>query len=62
LITADEGGPQTLAELKSAVRSDLANRGGVRRYVDTLKKQTFVAIRYDALTSKSGDATKSAKP
>ncbi len=57
LLTSDEGGPQTLAELKSAVRSDLANRGGVRRYVDTLKKQTYVAIRYDALTSKAGDAT-----
>jgi len=62
LVTADEGGPQTLGELKSAVRSDLANRGGVRRYVDTLKKQTFVAIRYDALTSKSAELTKSAKP
>lgn len=62
LLTADEGGPQTLQELKSAVRSDLANRGGVRRYVDTLKKQTFVAIRYDALTGKAGDATKSQNP
>jgi peptidyl-prolyl cis-trans isomerase SurA len=58
LLTADEGGPQTLEELKSAVRSDLAQRGGVRRYVDQLKKQTFVSIRYDALTSKSGDASK----
>jgi hypothetical protein len=62
LLTADEGGPQTLAELKSAVRSDLAQRGGVRRYVDQLKKQTFVAIRYDALTSKSGDASKPQNP
>ncbi len=62
LLTADEGGPQTLQELKTAVRSDLAQRGGVRRYVDTLKKQTFVAIRYDALTGKSGDATKLQNP
>ena len=62
LLTADEGGPQTLDELKSAVRSDLAQRGGVRRYVDQLKKQTFVAIRYDALTSKSGDASKPQNP
>ncbi len=62
LLSADEGGPQTLAELKSAVRSDLANRGGVRRYVDTLKKQTYVAVRYDALTSKSGDATSVKNP
>ena len=57
LLTADEGGPQTLAELKSAVRTDLANRGGVRRYVDTLKKQTYVSVRYDALIGKSGDVT-----
>jgi peptidyl-prolyl cis-trans isomerase SurA len=62
LLTADEGGPQTLQELKLAVRSDLANRGGVRRYVDTLKKQTFVSIRYDALTGKAGDATKPQNP
>jgi hypothetical protein len=62
LLTADEGGPQTLGELKAAVRLDLAQRGGVRRYVDTLKKQTFVVVRYDALTSKSGDATKPANP
>ncbi len=62
LLTADEGGPQTLDELKSAVRSDLANRGGVRRYVDVLKKQTYVAIRYDALTGKSADVSKAQKP
>jgi peptidyl-prolyl cis-trans isomerase SurA len=60
LLTADEGGPQTLAELKAAVRSDLANRGGVRRYVDSLKKQTFVYIRLDALTA-AGTET-AAKP
>ena len=55
LLTSDEGGPQTLEEVKAAVRSDLANRGGVRRYVDALKKQTYVAIRLDALTA--ADAT-----
>lgn len=47
LLTVDEGGPQTLAELKSAVRDELAQRGGVRRYVDQLKKQTYVSIRLD---------------
>src|ERR1041385_6538197 len=31
LLTADQGGPQTLDELKAAVRADLAQRGGVRR-------------------------------
>lgn len=47
LVTVDEGGPQTLAELKTAVRDELAQRGGVRRYVDQLKKQTYVSIRLD---------------
>ncbi|HEY3582808.1 MAG TPA: hypothetical protein VGL90_00340, partial [Casimicrobiaceae bacterium] len=47
LLTVDEGGPQTLAELKTAVRDELAQRGGVRRYVDQLKKQTYVSVRLD---------------
>jgi peptidyl-prolyl cis-trans isomerase SurA len=51
LQTVDEGGPQTLAELRSAVRDDLARRGGVRRYVDTLKKQTYVSVRLDEVAS-----------
>jgi peptidyl-prolyl cis-trans isomerase SurA len=53
LQTVDEGGPQTLAELRSAVRDDLARRGGVRRYVDTLKKQTYVSVRLDQVASAS---------
>ena len=61
LLTSDEGGPQTLDEVKAAVRSDLANRGGVRRYVDALKKQTYVAIRLDALRSAEA-ATKPQNP
>jgi peptidyl-prolyl cis-trans isomerase SurA len=47
LLTVDEGGPQTLDELKAAVRAELAQRGGVRRYVDALKKQTYVSVRLD---------------
>lgn len=58
LQTVDEGGPQTLAELRSAVRDELGRRGGVRRYVDSLKKQTYVSIRLDALGV--ADATKPA--
>ncbi|HEY4129705.1 MAG TPA: peptidylprolyl isomerase [Gemmatimonadaceae bacterium] len=48
LLTLDEGGERTLAEMKSAVRSELAQRGGVRRYVDQLRKQTYVSIRLDS--------------
>ena len=55
LLTVDEGGERTLAEMKAAVRSELAQRGGVRRYVDALKKQTYVSVRLDAL-DKSRDA------
>lgn len=47
LITVDEGGERTLGEMKEAVRSELAQRGGVRRYIDQLKKQTFVQVKLD---------------
>jgi len=49
LQTVDEGGERTLGELKAAIRTDLAKRGGVRRYVDGLKKQTYVSIRLNAM-------------
>jgi peptidyl-prolyl cis-trans isomerase SurA len=49
LLTADEGGAQTLGELKAAIRSELAQRGGVRRYVDSLKRQTYISIRLKSL-------------
>jgi peptidyl-prolyl cis-trans isomerase SurA len=49
LQTVDEGGAQTLAELRNAVRDELARRGGVRRYVDVLKKQTYVSVRFDSV-------------
>src|SRR5262249_16222429 len=45
LLTVDEGGERTLSEMREAVRSELSQRGGVRRYIDGLKKQTFVIVR-----------------
>jgi peptidyl-prolyl cis-trans isomerase SurA len=51
LLTADEGGAQTLGELKAAIRSELAQRGGVRRYVDALKRQTYISIRLASATT-----------
>src|SRR5581483_2550174 len=48
LLTVDQGGERTLGEMRSAVRSELAQRGGIHRYVDGLKKQTYVYIRPDA--------------
>lgn len=47
LITVNEGGQRTLPEMREAVRSELAQRGGVRRYIDQLKKQTFVQVKLD---------------
>jgi peptidyl-prolyl cis-trans isomerase SurA len=47
LITVDEGGERTLPEMREAVRTELAQRGGVRRYIDQLKKQTFVQVKLD---------------
>ena len=48
LLTVDEAGERTLDEMHEAVRSELSQRGGVRRYIDSLKKQTFVAIYLNA--------------
>jgi peptidyl-prolyl cis-trans isomerase SurA len=47
LLSVNEAGELTLSEMKAAVRADLAQRGGVRRYVDSLRKQTYVSIRLD---------------
>jgi hypothetical protein len=33
--------------MKAAVRAELAQRGGVRRYVDQLRKQTYVSVRLE---------------
>ena len=44
LLTMEEAGDQTLDELRAAVRSELSQRGGVRRYIDTLRKQTYVFV------------------
>lgn len=60
LITSDEGGEQTLGELREAVRSELAQRGGVRRYIDALKKQTFVAVHLKDV--ELAEAAKADKP
>lgn len=47
LLTADQGGERTLDEMREMVRDRLAQEGGVRRYLDSLRKQTYVSIRLD---------------
>lgn len=48
LLTSDPGGDRTLAEMRSMIRDRLAEEGGVRRYLDQLRKQTYVSVRLDA--------------
>ena len=60
LVTSDEGGEQTLAEMREAVRSELSQRGGVRRYIDALKKQTFVTVKLKDVTV--AEVPKDSKP
>jgi len=54
LLTAEEAGERTLGEMRTAVRSELAQRGGIRRYIDTLKKQTYVAVLLDSVPPPAG--------
>ncbi|MEP6621599.1 MAG: peptidylprolyl isomerase [bacterium] len=49
LATAEEGGDLTLAEVKERFRQRLAEEGGVKRLMDTLKKGAYVNIRAEAL-------------
>jgi hypothetical protein len=48
-VSVDEGGERTLSEMRETVRNNLAERGAVRRYLDSLKRQTYVSIRLGAL-------------
>jgi len=45
----EEGGDLTLAEVKERFRARLAEEGGVKRLMDTLRKQTYVKVNDDAL-------------
>jgi parvulin-like peptidyl-prolyl isomerase len=51
LLTAEDAGERTLDEMRTAVRSELAQRGGIRRYIDTLKKQTYVVVHLDGIVA-----------
>jgi peptidyl-prolyl cis-trans isomerase SurA len=47
--SVEAGGDMTLAEVKEQIRSSLAEAGGMRRFLDTLKKQTYVSVRPEAI-------------
>jgi peptidyl-prolyl cis-trans isomerase SurA len=50
LATVEQGGELTLAEVKERFRARLAEEGGVKRLMESLRKGTYVAIRNDALS------------
>jgi peptidyl-prolyl cis-trans isomerase SurA len=50
IASVEQGGDLTLAEVKERFRSRLAEEGGVKRLMDSLRKQTYVAINQDAIT------------
>jgi parvulin-like peptidyl-prolyl isomerase len=55
MLTVSEGGEQTLDELRATVRAELAQRGGVHRYVESLRKATYVSVRLNGM--KDSDKT-----
>ena len=49
IAAMESGGDLTLAEVKERFRSRLAEEGGVKRLMDTLRKGTYVSVRTEAL-------------
>jgi peptidyl-prolyl cis-trans isomerase SurA len=47
LLTSNPGGEYELKEMREIVRNRLAEEGGVRRYLDGLRKRAYVSIRLD---------------
>jgi peptidyl-prolyl cis-trans isomerase SurA len=47
LVTADEGGEYTLADLKERVRQQLQEENSIRRFLDNLRKEIYVSIRIE---------------
>jgi peptidyl-prolyl cis-trans isomerase SurA len=47
LLSSTPGGEYELKEMREIVRSRLGEEGGVRRYLDSLRKHAYVSIRLD---------------
>jgi len=50
VATADPGGDVTLKDWKEQIRTRLAEEGGVRRLLDSLRKSTYVSVRPEAIS------------
>ena len=59
--TADPGGEYRLSDVRESVRNDLVFAGTRRRFIDSLRKQTYISIRLDA-PPPSAAAAKSGTP
>jgi len=51
IVSTEDGGELTLKEVKEKFRSRLAEEGGVRRLLDSLRKATYVSVRSNAITT-----------
>ena len=51
LVSVEEGGELTLAEVKERFRARLSEEGGIKRLMESLRKGTYVAVRHEALTA-----------
>lgn len=58
LLSASPGGEYTLKEMKELIRNRLADEGGVRRYLDLLRKRAYVAIRLDQPPPAAGSSSR----
>lgn len=47
LTTVKEGGDYTVADLRQSIREQLAQERGIRRFLDGLRKELFVAVMLD---------------
>jgi peptidyl-prolyl cis-trans isomerase SurA len=45
VLSADEGGEYTVAELREQLRENLAEAKAIRRLIDSLKRETYVSVR-----------------
>jgi len=60
LDKVEEGGDLTLGEVKERFRSRLAEEGGIKRLMDSLRKQTYVSIHEDALIPTAAESAPAA--
>ena len=56
IASMQSGGEYTLPEVKERLRTRLAEEGGIKRLMDTLRKGTYVSVREDALAAASTPA------